>query len=211
MALRREREDWIPAFSKLGIGRDEVLTMSATDFINRRDYLESEGFRSGPLPPVDEAKMEKMILRAIKFKAQTRRTEPPRLQPQPGPHLPQVVTEQRELLQQQDTEYAALLERVQNAPLRPNVEVEHAPRPLPPEPEDGVLIAVALPSRKKITRKFDKDATGGDILSWVGTNNEMSSASFELRLGTGHIVDVKKTLVDQGIATRTLLNAVIQK
>jgi hypothetical protein len=129
--------------------------MSATDFSNRRNYLESEGLRHGPLPPVDEAKMEQAILRAIKLKSQARRTEPPR--PIPPPRSHSVVPLQRE----QDAEYAALLEQVQTAPLRPDVAVEQPP--LPTEPDDGVLIAVALPSRKRIVRKFGNDGPAGTL------------------------------------------------
>jgi hypothetical protein len=39
--------------------QDEVLTMPVTDFINRRDYLEFEGFGPGPLSEIDEAKWNK--------------------------------------------------------------------------------------------------------------------------------------------------------
>jgi hypothetical protein len=98
---------------------------------------------------------------------------------------------------------------VQRTPRGPDVAVEQPP--LPREPEDGVLITVALPSRKRITRKFDKDGTAGDVVRWVAADDEMSGARFELRLGTGLVVDAKRTLADQGIAARTLLNVVVQK
>jgi hypothetical protein len=85
------------------------------------------------------------------------------------------------------------------------------PLPLPPEPEDGILVAVALPSKKRAARKFDKDAPGGDIARWVATDHEISGGKFELRLGTGQVVDPKKTLAEQGIVARTLLTVVVQK
>jgi hypothetical protein len=35
MGSRAERESWVPAFTKLGISKEEVFKMTTTEFINR--------------------------------------------------------------------------------------------------------------------------------------------------------------------------------
>ena len=44
-----ERSSWAPAFSKIGYTLEQVLSMTTTEFTNCRDYLESEGYKPGPI------------------------------------------------------------------------------------------------------------------------------------------------------------------
>ena len=61
-----KREDWAPAFSKIGIDKDKMMAMSETEFINCKDYLIMEGFKPGPIPELSQEKMEQLILMSIK-------------------------------------------------------------------------------------------------------------------------------------------------
>jgi hypothetical protein len=211
MATRAEREAWAPAFTKLGIQKDEVFKMSATEFINRRDYLEFEGFGPGPLPEIDETKMEQAILRAIKAKAQLGRE-----QPQPGPRTVAVnprsavraVAANRALQEQQDREYADLVRQTEE---QQKLSVQRPSPVIPPEPADGLLLAVMLPNRERKARKFDPKWKAQTVFDWIAVDQtQLDPRQIILREPTGKTLDPEKTLEEQAIVPRTLLTVLVK-
>ena len=79
------------------------------------------------------------------------------------------------------------------------------------EPEDGVPIVVQLPNRKRITRKFKRDSEGSDVYTWVSAQNEMFvdetvPLSYDLVMMFGQVLDKEKTLDDQKVIKKTLIN-----
>jgi hypothetical protein len=230
-----EREKWVPAFSKLGLSRDQVMQLSETEFINRRDYLEFEGFQAGPLPPTDDAKIEAVMLQALKNRIKMRKERPgpraplPALRPAPTPTLltqeqALAAVQTRNLQREQDQEYAEAVKQVQkaqddhqNAIQEARNRILEVASRLPQEPADGALLAIVLPSQKRIMRKFAKESKGAVVVDWAAANEELLGAgdslplAFEVRQATGKVVIPDQSLVEQGIVGRTLLTVCVLK
>lgn len=220
-----DREQWVPAFQKeFGMSREQVMELSDMEFCNQRDYLELEGVKPGPQPQTDEAAMEKMMITILKKKAQIRRQQAANaqnLQPQ-RVQLTQaeqdLITEHRTLQQEQNHEYEEVLRAAKEMELKkekvdPKKAILEAASRLPPEPEDGVALAVVLPSHKRLARKFARTAKGEDVVTWVSAQEELLNledpVKFELRQAAGDIITKDKTLEEQGIVRRTLFNVVL--
>lgn len=223
--MSNEREQWVPAFQKeFGMSREQVMELSDMEFCNQRDYLELEGVKPGPQPQTDEAAMEKMMVAILKKKAQIRRQQAANaqnLQPQRRP-LTQaeqdLITEHRNLQQEQNDEYEEVLRAAREMELKkekvdPKKAILEAASRLPPEPEDGIALAVVLPSHKRLARKFSRTAKGEDVVTWVSAQEELLNLEdplkFELRQAAGDIITKDKTLEEQGIIRRTLFNVVL--
>ena len=87
-------------------------------------------------------------------------------------------------------------------------------RGLGDEPEDGVPVAVNLPSRRRIVRKFSVESLGEDVYTWVAGEDEMfqddlTPLKFELRRVLGQILERDKTLDEQKLQVKFLLNVAI--
>lgn len=227
---RAEREEWAPAFSKLGVTLEQMLKMSETEYQNNKDYLISEGFTAGPIPPVNEALMENVIKRNILRKKKLReevqnqrifdqQAPPPPQNPVqvPRPERAQLLDEQnaefdeaikkqKEIEEQEELE--KFLQKEELMKKREKILVQAAE--LPPEPENGVTIAVVLPSRKRNTRKFANDTIGQVVINWIAADVELIGEGdpihFEIRQPTGQLLEADKTLEEQQIQGRVILN-----
>ena len=223
--MSNERELWVPAFQKeFGMSRDQVMELSDMEFCNQRDYLELEGVKPGPQPQIDEAAMEKMMVAILKKKAQIRRQQAANaanVQPQRRQMTQaerDLITEHQQLQQEQDHEYEEVLRiakerELEKAKLDPRKAILEAASQLPPEPEDGIALAVVLPSHKRVTRKFATTAKGADVVIWVASQEELlgecEPVKFVLRQAAGDVIIQDKTLDEQGITRRTLFNVVL--
>ena len=92
-------------------------------------------------------------------------------------------------------------------------EMQERAKRLPPEPADGVQIAFNMPSKARIMRKFDKTRPCEDLFVFVEAADEMFDENDEPReyvLAQGPSTLVReKTLEEQGITRRTLVNVVL--
>ena len=84
-------------------------------------------------------------------------------------------------------------------------------RALGEEPEDGVPVAVNLPSTRRIVRKFAVESKGEDIYTWVAGEDEMFQddmvpLKFDLRMVLGQMLERDKTLDEQKLQRKFLLN-----
>ncbi|OHT00835.1 hypothetical protein TRFO_32394 [Tritrichomonas foetus] len=229
---REEREQWAPAFTKLGHDYEKVMTMSATEFINCRDYLESEGFKPGPLLEVNEDALEQIILMNIKRKAQARRNQQNNQQPvrrannhpvrrQIDQQMQEQMHENSELRKQQNSEYEEALsaqkqkiEEKKNEAIKLSSEISeiiNKAQNLPAEPENGITIAISMPDGSRIMRKFGKEDKGQLIHDWAAEkvlrlSDPPMPKLFELRMPTGGVLINDQLLSEQGITGRTMLN-----
>ena len=146
-----ERERWAPAFTKLGYDLEQVLAMPETEFINCRDYLEFEGFKPGPLAPINEEVIENMLLMKAKQKAEARRRgEIPRREDNRQQYQRQVFQQRQTRNITKAQEEAAELRAKQNEEYKEAIE-QHKQRI-----EDKKNEAVELSSKiKEIQRKCD--------------------------------------------------------
>jgi hypothetical protein len=241
--MRKEREAWAPAFAKLGMTTEQVMQLSGTEFANYRDFLELEGFKPGPQPPVDEEAMQRLVLEAIRKKAQMKKARPVIRQPivkrdRPGVRrasepaaVAAVVAEHFALREAQDREYEEVLREAQQQKEEDEVqkvekdggtedlkeERREKARNLAPEPSAGLTLAVDLPNRRRVVRRFAKDSIGSAVIDWIGGEEEMLGGemevplNFELRSVSGAPIVRESTLEEQGIANRTLFNVFVQK
>jgi hypothetical protein len=205
--MKKEREEWAPAFAKLGMTTEQVMKLSGTEFVNFRDFLDSEGIKPGPQPPVDEAAMERVILEAIKRKGQLRnkravihqpQIRPARVRPGPrarvDPAVAAVVAEHYALMEEQDKEYDEVLMEEQKRKQQKEAEEEaerwsiedlkteilRKAENLGAEPDDGLTLAVVLPNQRRILRKFDRSRPGSDVFDWVAAQEEMIGGEMEM-------------------------------
>ena len=216
------REEWVPAFQRhLGLDHDQVMRLSETEFVNQRDYLEMEGIKPGPQPEVDEDKIEKLLIQRLRRQAKNKKPAPARPTQQR-----RVLTEEQQRLvdehvalqREQDAEYEQLLaearakeNEVQEDPLEVRRrEIQEKAANLPPEPAEGLVLAVTTPDQKRIMRKFDKGDKGEIVKLWVASSESIFQ-EFELRLPGGSALEDEKTLEEQGIKGRTLFNVVFPK
>jgi hypothetical protein len=86
---------------------------------------------------------------------------------------------------------------------------------VPPEPTNGVAIALCFPNLKRVTRKFGVTQLGDDIYAFVANSDQMFDdaslpLNFELRLSPGSDrLDRNRTLAEQGLTKRTLIHVVV--
>ena len=243
-----ERTSWAPAFSKIGYSLEQVLSMTNTEFTNCRDYLESEGYKPGPVKELTDEEAEAAILKEIldrkknpqKNQRQQNRNQirnPNRVRaPPPMPRLTpeqidQIVKEQEEteaLIKKQNQEFKEAEAKMQKRIDSKKEEavklssqfseiIENA-KNLPPEPEKSangaVLIAISLPNGSRIIRNFLKSESAQDVFYWaaekiMNLEDPPKIREFDLKMPTGGSLDNKKSLEEQGITGRTMLNALI--
>jgi hypothetical protein len=205
--MRKEREEWAPAFAKLGMTTEQVMKLSATEFTNYRDFLDSEGIKSGPQPPVDEEAMERVILEAIKRKGQMKNARPvihhphirnrrPVGRARADPVAAAAIAQHYALMEEQDREYEEVLTEAQKekeeiqakeeADRRSveelKTEIRNKLMLLEDEPKDGLILAVMLPNQKRIVRKFAPGRPGIDLFDWVAAQDEMIGGDGEMPL-----------------------------
>lgn len=246
-----ERTSWAPAFAKIGYSLEQVLAMTTTEFTNCRYYLESEGYKPGPIKEQTDEEAEAAILKEIlnrnkapqKNQRQQNRNpnreirNPNRVRvPPPMPRLTpeqidQIVKEQEEteaLIKKQNKEFKEAEAKMQKKIDSKKEEavklsskfsevIENA-KNIPPEPEKtasgAISIAVSLPNGNRIIRNFYKNESAQDVFFWaaekiMNLENPPVIKEFELKMPTGGSLDNQKTLEEQGIAGRTMLNALI--
>jgi hypothetical protein len=84
-------------------------------------------------------------------------------------------------------------------------------RAMPPEPEKGAAIAVAMPAGNRITRRFNPDHPAKWAHVWVAshsatTDTPLQWEAFDLVATVGGVrVEPARTFRDQGIIGRVLL------
>ena len=86
---------------------------------------------------------------------------------------------------------------------------------LKPEPKTGTTIAVNL-NNQRIMRKFDPNSKGEDIYAWVAgqtideedDDDKLFMDNFELQVNGIGIVSHEKTLLEQGIKGRVMMNVI---
>ena len=80
------------------------------------------------------------------------------------------------------------------------------------EPNDGILLAVSIPNKPKITRHFAPESFGSDVYIWVAANEFMISSGLHLGkfnlVFAGKTLDDKKSLIEQDISSKTLFSVV---
>ncbi|OHS98579.1 hypothetical protein TRFO_08876 [Tritrichomonas foetus] len=135
------------------------------------------------------------------------------------------LSESQEIRRQQNEEYQIALANAQAQERARQEEEEEAPEQIDnygemiqqkfseigEEPQNGLLLAVALPSGQRISRKFNPDTIANDVYIWVAANENMVTSgarldSFNIVGPTGTILDSQKTLNEQSIASRTLFS-----
>jgi hypothetical protein len=85
-------------------------------------------------------------------------------------------------------------------------------RGLPPEPKEGVVIAVAMPNGGRIQRKFEPNTKAELVYVWVagtsvGWEKSLVLGEFELEVPIGmKRIEKEKSLGEQGISGRVLLS-----
>lgn len=217
---KASREEWVPAFQRhLGLDRDQVMRLTETEFINQRDFLEMDGVKPGAQPAVDEEKIEKLLIQRLKRQAKNKPQAPAR----PARQRRVLTDEQQRMLdehvalqREQDAEYQQVLAeaRAKESEEDPvevrRREIQEKAALLPPEPADGLTLAVMTPDQKRIMRKFGKDEKGENVKVWVASSVDIVQ-DFELRQPGGAPLEDDKTLDEQGIKGRTLLNVLLSK
>jgi hypothetical protein len=214
------RDPWASAFEQIGVNRVAMRDLSEEEFCQQCAFITEAGL--GPGLPVPTP-----VVRP------TFRSSAPR----PPPSFPvressgvirekqneefaraQFAEKQR---QKEDDERRAKEERERQEKLqrkeqdrrRIREEIRGKAAALPPEKADGIVIAVTLPSRERIQRKFGLDQRAEDIFAFVADQEQLfdeagNPKEFELSQGTDDVVR-EKTLAEQGITRRTLLRVVI--
>lgn len=81
-----ERTKWAAAFKKIGYSLEQVLAMSNTEFVNRRDYLEFEGFKPGPIQEQTDEEIEAQIMKEIMQKGKQKKDTRNQMQNHPNPN-----------------------------------------------------------------------------------------------------------------------------
>lgn len=87
---------------------------------------------------------------------------------------------------------------------------------LPPPPAKGIQLAINCPSKKRLMRVFPANATANDVYIFVASQDEFFSPEgkplkFVLGQTFGGNLDLEKTLAENGITGRTLLNAILDE
>lgn len=245
-----ERTNWAPAFSKLGYSLEQVLSMTTMEFTNCRDYLESEGYKPGPIKEPTEAEIEAAILKDIReqrknpqrnqrqqnrnpIRNQNRVRVPPPMVQLTQEQIDKIVKEQEEtetLIKQQNKEYKEAEAEMQKKIDSKKAEavklsskfsevIENA-KNIPPEPEKSangaITIAITLPNGNRIMRNFLKTESAQDVIFWcaekiMNLESPPVIKEFELKMPTGGSLNNTKTLEEQGITGRTMLNALLIK
>jgi hypothetical protein len=80
---------------------------------------------------------------------------------------------------------------------------------VPPEPANGIQLAIVLPDRTRIMRKFSRDQSADDVAAFVANLKQLFDSKgrpieFDLCCGMTPL-DRNQTLEQQGITGRTLL------
>ena len=88
-------------------------------------------------------------------------------------------------------------------------KIKEAAENLPPEPQNGISIAVVLPNQKRIMRKFNPEELAQDVYTWVAADDtlikdETYSTDFELVCPFSPALDKTQSLVAQGFKGRVL-------
>ena len=139
----------------------------------------------------------------------------------------QNLSESQKIIKQQDIEYQEVLALAQKNEeinkIHAKEEEEEANeqqnypemirqkfREIGNEPKNGILLAVSIPNKPKITRHFLPESLGNDVYIWVAANEYMISSGFQhgkFRLiSAGKVLDDQKSLSEQNIQTRTIFS-----
>lgn len=126
------------------------------------------------------------------------------------------IREQEKLkqkLQKEEAEKAAELQK--NNSIRRINEIREKFKALPPEPDNGITIAVLLPDMKRIVRRFAEDELGSNVYTWVANDEALIKDNtfpqpFVLTRTLGNDIEEDKTLEEQQLRGRLMLTARIE-
>lgn len=83
---------------------------------------------------------------------------------------------------------------------------------LPDEPQEGILIAIVLPTNKRVTRKFLRTELADDVYTWIAVeqyiNKNEDLPDFKLSTYNNQVLNAENSLESQGIGNRVLLRVV---
>jgi hypothetical protein len=84
---------------------------------------------------------------------------------------------------------------------------------IPPEPMNGIMIAICFPDMKRLTRKFGLDESCENIFAFVANDEQMfddNSGPLKFSLMVGIVsLNKEQTLAQQGLTTRTLVRVLM--
>lgn len=227
------REAWIIPFQKIGISRDETVNMTEEEFQNRCEFA----LECGYLPEKFEEEKKTSNNFWSKFKNATTRkqkdhplpTRTPSSQIREDQNQEYIRAEKQAKEQQEIENQRKELEQIeQNRIEQENIEKAKREAILRQKTKDqifklaqelaepssnSVQIAIMMPSRKRIIRKFSKNSPADDVYIFTAAQEELFDEDsvpiqFELVLSYGGTLKKGKTLEDQGITTSTLFNVI---
>jgi hypothetical protein len=227
---------WQDAFETAGIPSPELFSMSESEFAQMCDMLSDAGFSPSRVPDSAPPSLS-ALFRASKhgFPLSERNYEarPPLFFGAPPSEADALPAADRGTRDEQDRSFQEALarqrqreaemdeQRVIEAAIADSRERTVAAartaaqdrfRAIGPEPEFGIKLAVALPSRRRIFRKFTDQAPGADIFAWVAHEEELCvdgvPIAFELVNGVTRL-DGGRSLKEQGITRQSLFTVMV--
>ena len=230
---REERSEWIQSFATMGIDEDKLMKMSESEFQNTKDYLISVGETPGKQHE-DDAEFDRKLLEEIMKKKKSPKAQKniPETQQrnvsgaqQRNVSAPAEESEKVKLIKEQDQEYEELVKQQQQKKesekkeeiIQKEEKKESLLLPVPPEPKEGVSIAVVIgTTNKRIMRKFELNDSIAVVYSWTKREIMKLSGTSEvpfivLKQATGELLKENQTLTleSEGIKRNTLLNCQI--
>jgi hypothetical protein len=216
-----DRTAWSRSFFEAGYSREEMENMTEEEFRGICRFLIESGLAppdlpipSSPFPfpsslasllipiapPSDQSLIESQDSEFVRAERQA------------------IETEQRAVKQLQSAEELRLQKMALEESRAENARqiIRRRADQLPPEPENGVTIAICLPDLKRVTRKFGAEEKGENVFVFVAKEDQMFDENwrprkFELAMGGpgSPNLDRTRTLGQQGINRRSLLRVVL--
>jgi hypothetical protein len=214
-----ERAAWVYAFEGIGMGHFELFSMTEEEFCEKCQFLSDAGLapdlpvpRPNLDPPFDPRAMREAPLPSRVTSDEIRRTQNEEFVIAESLAQKRIKDDQ----ERKDEEQRVRVEQVRlEKENRANVRnvIRQRAAALPEESKDGILIAITLPSRGRIQRKFRSSEPAQDVFAFVADNEELFDENgdpleFELSQGKGDLIR-DKTLAEQGVTGRTLLRVVV--
>jgi hypothetical protein len=221
------REVWFEAFEAIGFNRIQVRQLTEEDFCEKCQFIYGAGLappnvsvptpsvqrsvvpppvpsfggggRKPPFVPSNESSGTIRTNQNIEFELAERNEQRRKEREEEEQKL--AVRREKERLEDEEAERRRFRE-----------EIRSKAASLPESP-NGVLIAIELPTRTRVQRKFDPKQLGSDVLAFVANQEEMFDENgypldFELIQGKDELVK-EKTLEEQGITRRTLMHVAV--
>lgn len=220
------RDQWVPHFEKAGFSREALMQMPSSEF----SQIALAIIKSGVIPPLPNEslfpdKKTRIALQCALFNAKVEMIEriqrENELKREKRKHESVVKTEavkqdeefyklleEHEQAQQQEKQIQKQEEEQRQHVINKKKQILDDFAALGKEPANGFVIAVMMPSGKRIMRKFTADQKGKDIITWVAANEEMFKGEepidFELK-NVINDIEADKTLEEQRIKGRVML------